>query len=280
MLVLLLAARRCGASAGAIFPDQIGDFKKGPPKTRLGAGPGAVRRIRPRGHRAGRLYRPRTKHFYGHRLALPRLHRRHGLVRGAPALRAPRPRHVTKLAVSDLRRRHLRLRELRVPAHRRRAPGRSDLQQVYAQLPKLEQSPLPALMTDSAAGRPGSQLGALHPGAGVARPVRAAIPPSVAAFHLGARRPAWEVPDAKGSADPGDLQLSDPEHRPGAATRSSRKSRARWPSGPARWWRSPSSRPIADAAERVLAQVKYETNLTWNEKVPVNRGQAVRAASF
>ena len=28
--------------------------------------------------------------------------------------------------------------------------------------------------------------------------------------------------------------------------------------------------PDADAAERILSQVKQETNITWNEKVPVN----------
>ena len=28
--------------------------------------------------------------------------------------------------------------------------------------------------------------------------------------------------------------------------------------------------PDPDAAERMLSQVNYETNLTWNEKVPVN----------
>ena len=33
--------------------------------------------------------------------------------------------------------------------------------------------------------------------------------------------------------------------------------------------------PDLDAAERVLAQVRYEANLTWNEKVPQNIGKGL-----
>ena len=147
-VTLLMALVICtGAAHAAIFPDQIGDFKKGPVEDRHRSRSGALRRIRSRRDRAGGLHL-RRQAFFGHRLALARFHRRHGAVRirrppgaipATPGCWLPSPRRNPswlQAGRAHFRRSHLRLRKLRVPVHRHRAPGRSSAG--LQGLPKLE----------------------------------------------------------------------------------------------------------------------------------------------
>jgi len=148
-------------------------------------------------------------------------------------------------------------------------PPAADLQPVYAQLPKLEQSPLPALIS-------------FLPGAGlianseryILGPValerfEPRIAPSIAAFHLGTEATLAKYKSPKGPLNLAIFdyptpslarqQLVEFQKIPGAMVKRA---------GPL--VAITIDPPDLDSAERLLAQVKYETNLTWSQKVPVN----------
>ena len=153
------------------------------------------------------------------------------------------------------------------------APAAADLQQIFANLPKLEQSPLPTLMTDLPKQdlAPNSEryivgpvsLDRFFPG----------ISPSMAAFHLGAEAQVGKYQTAKGLLSlaifnyptPNMARERDQEFQkiPGAIVRRV---------GPL--VAVTINPPDADAAERTLSEVRYEQNITWNEKVPENQAKS------
>src|SRR5580658_6961862 len=148
-------------------------------------------------------------------------------------------------------------------------PPAADLLPVYAQLPKFEQSPLPALMSflPSAGVIPNSERYILGP-VGLER-FEPRIAPSVAAFHLGAEGHPAKYKSPKGPLSLAIFNYPTPsvarerliefQKIPGAMVKRA---------GPL--VAVTIDPPDLDSAERLLAQVKYETNLTWSTKVPVN----------
>jgi hypothetical protein len=148
-------------------------------------------------------------------------------------------------------------------------PPAADLQPVYAQLPKLEQSPLPALMSflPSAGLIPNSERYVLGP-VSLDR-FEPRIAPSIAAFHLSAEGQLGKYKSPKGPLSlaifnyptPGVARerLEEFQKIPGAMVKRA---------GPL--VAVTIDPPDLDSAERLLAQVRYETNLTWSQKVPVN----------
>jgi hypothetical protein len=148
-------------------------------------------------------------------------------------------------------------------------PPAADLQPIYAQVPKLEQSPLPALMSFlPAAGLiPNSERYVLGP-VSLDR-FEPRIAPSIAAFHLSAEGQLGKYKSPKGQLSLAIFDYPTPslarerllefQKIPGAMVKRA---------GPL--VAITIDPPDLDSAERLLAQVKYETNLTWSTKVPVN----------
>ena len=175
MLQRTLIASVVPAAGGArrpIFPDQIGTFKKAPAKTMADAGPRACStnsawkpRSRPStqsGHQA----------FYRDRLAFPRLDRRAGLFRSPPAPRSHARPISRKLAVTTSDGTIFAYGNY-VFQFTGAIPPPADLQTGLR--PVAEARTIAAARPDEllAADGPGPEFGALHPGPGLARPVRA-----------------------------------------------------------------------------------------------------------
>lgn len=149
------------------------------------------------------------------------------------------------------------------------APLQADLQPVYAALPRLEQSPLPTLMSflPSTNLIPNSERYVLGP-VSLDR-FEPRIAPSVAAFHLGAEGQLAKYKSPKGPLSLAIFYYPTPNmarerleefHKiPGAMVKRA---------GPL--VAVTIDPPDLDSAERLLAQVKYEANLTWSQKVPTN----------
>jgi hypothetical protein len=148
-------------------------------------------------------------------------------------------------------------------------PPAADLLPIYAQLTKLEQSPLPALMSflPAAGIIPNSERYILGP-VSLER-FEPRIAPSVAGFHLGAEGQMAKYKSPKGQLSLAIFNYPTPnmarerlvefQKIPGAMVKRA---------GPLVI--ITIEPPDLDSAERLLAQVKYETNLTWSQKVPVN----------
>jgi hypothetical protein len=148
-------------------------------------------------------------------------------------------------------------------------PPLADMQPVYAQLPKLEQSPLPALIgfLPSAGLIPNSERYVLGP-VSLDR-FEPRITPSIAGFHLGAEGQMGKYKSPKGPLSlaifnyptPGVARerLVEFQKIPGAMVKRV---------GPL--VAVTIDPPDLDSAEQLLAQVKYEANLTLSQKVPVN----------
>jgi hypothetical protein len=148
-------------------------------------------------------------------------------------------------------------------------PPAADLAPVYAQLPKLEQSPLPALISflPSVGLIPNSERYVLGP-VSLDR-FEPRVAPSVAAFHLGAEGQIGKYKSPKGPLSLAIFNYPTPnmarerllefQKIPGAMAKRA---------GPL--VAVTIDPPDLDSAERLLAQVKYETNLTWSQKVPTN----------
>jgi hypothetical protein len=146
----------------------------------------------------------------------------------------------------------------------------ADVSPLYANLPKLEQSPLPALSGDLPTEGliPNSEryvvgpvsLDRFFPG----------VAPSVAGFHLGAEGQVGKYRTDKG----GVLTLAIFNYPTPNMARERADEFQKIPGAMARrvgpLVTVTVNAPDADAAERILSRVKYETNITWNEKVPQN----------
>jgi hypothetical protein len=150
-------------------------------------------------------------------------------------------------------------------------PEQKDLEMLFLQLPQLDNAPLPALANNLPQEGliPGSERYILGP-ASLAR-FEPRIGPSLAAFHLGTEAQLGRYRTAKG-----DLSLAIFSYPTPNIAREREQEFAKLPgtivkrSGPLVG--VIVQPPDPDAAERVLARVRYEANLTLNEKVPVNQG--------
>ncbi len=148
-------------------------------------------------------------------------------------------------------------------------PDPADLEPMYNRLPRLERSPLPALMAFLPQDGliPNSERYVVGP-VSLER-FAPGIAPSVAAFHMGA-----EAQIAKYNTDKGLLTLAIFAYPAPSMAREQYKEFAKIPGAVAKRVVSlvavTLNPPDPDAAERVLAQVKYTTSMTWNEGVPEN----------
>ena len=150
-------------------------------------------------------------------------------------------------------------------------PEQKDLEMLFSQLPQLDNAPLPALASNLPQEGliPNSERYILGP-ASLAR-FEARIGPSLAAFHLGTEGQLGRYRTPKG-----DLTLAIFSYPTPNIAREREQEFAKLPGTIAK--RSGPlvgvivQPPDPDAAERVLAGVRYAGNLTLNEKVPVNQG--------
>ncbi|MBZ5603824.1 MAG: hypothetical protein LAO79_16110 [Acidobacteriia bacterium] len=144
-----------------------------------------------------------------------------------------------------------------------------DVSVFYADLPKLEQSPLPALYGDLPPEDliPNSEryvvgpvsLDRFFPG----------LAPSLAAFHLGAEAQIGHYSTPKGPLLLAIFNYPTPNMARERVAEFQKISGAMVKrAGPL--VAMTLNPPDADAAEKILSRVKYETNITWNEKVPEN----------
>jgi len=148
-------------------------------------------------------------------------------------------------------------------------PPPAAFEELYARLPKLDQSPLPALLADLPTEGlvPNSERYILGP-VSLSR-FDDKIAPSVAAFHLGSEGVAGKYRTDKGNLTLAIFNFPTPnlardryqefQKIPGAVAKRA---------GPL--VAVTVDPPDPDSAERVLALVKYEANLTSNQHVPVN----------
>jgi hypothetical protein len=150
-------------------------------------------------------------------------------------------------------------------------PEQKDLEMLFLQLPQLDNAPLPALAHNLPQEGliPNSERYILGP-ASLAR-FEPRIGPSLAAFHLGTEAQIGRYRTPKG-----DLSLAIFSYPTPNIAREREQEFTKLPGAIAK--RSGPlvgvilQPPDTDAAERVLAGVRYEANLTLNEKVPVNQG--------
>jgi hypothetical protein len=148
-------------------------------------------------------------------------------------------------------------------------PPQDDFAPVYAQLPKLEQSPLPALIGFLPAGGliPNSERYVLGPV--TLDHFEPRIAPSIVAFHLGA-----EGQLAKYNSPKGTLSLAIFNYPTPSVARDRLVEFQKIPGAMAKragpLVAITIDPPDLDSAERLLAQVRYEASLTMTQKVPVN----------
>jgi len=149
-------------------------------------------------------------------------------------------------------------------------PGPDDLKAFYSQLPRLERSPLPALMRYLPADGLVANSERYLLGPVSLQRFEPAIPPSVAAFHLGSEGQLGKYKTSNGLLT--FTIFNYPTHQiamqkepefgklPGAVVKRS---------GPL--VAVVLSPPDPDAAERVLSQVRFHANVTRDEYVPTRR---------
>lgn len=146
-------------------------------------------------------------------------------------------------------------------------PGAEELNLIYFQVPKLEQSPLPVLMNmlPPADLIPNSQRYVLGP-VSLER-FEPRVSPSVAGFHLGT-----EAQLGKYQTSQGPMTLAIFNYPTPGIARERYEQFQKIPGAVAKRTGPLVALiiqpPDADAAERVLAQVRYEANLTWSERLP------------
>jgi hypothetical protein len=151
-------------------------------------------------------------------------------------------------------------------------PGEVELNQLYDQLPLLEQSSLPLVIDALPADGliPNSERYILGPVS--LQRFYASIPPSVAAFHFDAEAQSGQYQTPKGR-----LTLAVFNYPSASIARERYEEFAKIPgaivkrAGPL--VAVTVQPPDADAAERVLAQVRYASNVTLNAAAPVSGRQ-------
>jgi len=253
----------------AIFPDQVGAFKKGAPKT-LSApdlelddeyGIQATEQAD---------YSSPDKHFIA---TAWRFHDATGAMAMFEYRRPPgaTPSKVTKLAVATS--------DGVIFAYGNylfqltgALPGEADLNQIYNQLPLFENSPLPLLIDALPPSGliPNSERYILGPVS--LQRFEPRIAPSLAAFHLGAEAQLGQYQTPQGKLTLAIFSYPTPnmarerfdefQKIPGAVAKRAGSLVA-----------ITVQPPDADAAERVLAQVRYNANITMNEPPPIGSKQ-------
>jgi hypothetical protein len=266
---LTLVALSAALAHAAIFPDQIGAFKKGPPETVSAPDLDLYDEYGIQATEQADYTSPDKKF-------LATAWRFHDAT-GAMAMfeyRLPpgaTPSKVTKLAVSTS--------DGVIFAYGNylfqftgAVPGEAELNQIYGQLPLFENSPLPLLVDALPPSGliPNSERYILGPVS--LQRFEPRIAPSLAAFHLGAEGQLGQYQTPKGK-----LTLAIFEYPTPNIARERFEEFQKIPGAVAKRVGSLVAitvrPPDADAAERVLAQVRYTANITMNESPPVNPKQ-------
>ncbi len=266
--LLLLAVSVANA---AILPDQIGDFTKGQTKTLAGPDPALDQEF-------GVVAGEQAPYISGQKRFTASAWRLHDSTGALALFEAERPAAATPAHLSAL---YAKTPEGAVAAYGNyvfrftgTVPEQKDLELLYAQLPQLDRAPLPALIGNLPQDGliPNSERYILGP-ASLAR-FEPRIAPSLAAFHLDAEAQLGRYRTPKG-----DLTLVIFNYPTPNMARERQAEFLKVPGTIAK--RSGPlvavivQPPDPDAAERVLAKVRYEANLTSNEKVPVNQARAI-----
>jgi hypothetical protein len=253
-----------GMAHGAIFPDQIGAYKKGPPKTIAVPDQALYDEYGLEATEQAEYVSPEK------RFTATTWRMRDST--GAMALfEARRPPGATSAGLTKL---SVRTSDGVIFAYGNYVfqftggvPAPADLEPLYGRLPRLEQSALPALMTYLPANGlvPNSERYIVGP-VSLER-FEPRIPPSMAAFRFGSEAQIGTYRSAKGVLKLAIFSYPTPgiareryqefQNLPGAMVKREGALVAIM-----------VAPPDPDAAERVLAQVKYETNVTWNQAVP------------
>jgi hypothetical protein len=272
-LVLAIAALPLGA---AILPNQIGEFAKGETKTLAAQDPSLYQEF---GFVAGEQaqYTAAREKAPRKRFTMSAWRLRDST--GALALfEAQRPALATPAKLAAL---FAKTPDGAVFAYGNyvfqttgEVPEQKDLELLFAQLPQLDRAPLPALIGNLPQDGliPNSERYILGP-ASLAR-FEPRIAPSLAAFHLGA-----EAQSGRYRTPKGDLTLAVFSYPTPNIARERQEEFLKVPGTMAK--RSGPlvgvvvQPPDPDAAERVLSGVRYDANLTLNEKVPVNQARAI-----
>jgi len=255
----------------AILPDQIGEFTKGETKPLAAADPPLYQEY---GFETGEQaqYTTAGKRFSA---SAWRLHDSTGAVALFETLRpaAAPPAKIAELSAKTPGGGVTAFGNY-VFEFRGQVPEQKDLELLYAQLPQLDQAPLPPLVENLPREGliPNSERYILGP-VSLAR-FEPRIAPSLAAFHLGAEAQVGRYRTPKG-----DLTLAIFSYPTPNMARERQAEFLKVPgtvasrSGPL--VSVVVQPPDADAAERILAGVHYEGHLTLNEKVPVNEVPAL-----
>ncbi len=264
--LLLLSAALAHA---AIFPDQIGAFKKGPPKTVSAPDLDLYDEYGIQAREQAEYASP-DKRFIATGW---RFHDATGAMAMFEARRPPgaTPSQVSKLAVSTS--------DGVIFAYGNylfqltgAVPDEAELNQIYSQLPLFENSPLPLLIDALPPSGliPNSERYILGPVS--LQRFEPRIAPSLAAFHLGAEAQLGQYQTPQGK-----LTLVVFEYPTPNMARERLEELQKIPGAVAKRVGSlvaiTIQPPDADAAERLLAQVRYNANVTLNEVPPVSAKQ-------
>lgn len=270
-LVFVFAAlSMLGSASGAIFPDQLGPFAKSAPKTVSAPDRQLDDEYGIQASESADYTSPEKKHFTA---TAWRFQDSTGAMAMFEARRPPKatPSNMAKLAVTTsdgvIFTYGNYLLQLTGSL-----PGEAELKQLYDQLPRLEESALPLLIEALPPEGliPNSERYILGPVS--LQRFDPAIAPSIAAFHLGAEGQAGQYQTPKGK-----LTLAIFEYPTPNMARDRYEEFAKIPGAVAK--RAGSlvavtvNPPDADAAERVLGQVRYDANVTLNEQPPVTAQQ-------
>ncbi len=257
---------------GAIFPDEIGPFKKGPPRT-MSLPDRALYQEYGLDATEQAEYTSPDKRFTA---TTWRLRDSTGALALFESRRPPGavPSNLAKLSVSTSDGFIFAFGNYVFQFTGTGFPEAAELEQLYARLPRLEQSPLPALMGFLPADGlvPNSERYIVGP-VSLER-FEPRIGPTVAGFHLGSEAQIGKYKTKKGL-----LTLAIFEYPTPGLARERAEEFQKIPDALVKRTGSlvavTVAPPDTDAAERVLAQVNYEANVTWNEKVPVEAAKGM-----
>ncbi|HEY1756012.1 MAG TPA: DUF6599 family protein [Bryobacteraceae bacterium] len=254
----------------AIFPDQVGVFKKSAPKTMSAPDLDLDNEYGIQATESADYTAPDGSHFIA---TAWRFHDSTGAMAMFEARRPPgaTPSKVSNLAVSTS--------DGVIFAYGNYlfqftggGPGEADLKQIYSLIPLFENSPLPLLYEalPPAGLIPNSERYILGPVS--LQRFEPRIAPSVAAFHLGAEAQFGQYQTSKGP-----LKLLIFEYPTPNMARERFEEFEKIPGAVAKRLGSlvaiTIQPPDPDAAERILAQIKYNANVTMNEMPPVEAKQ-------
>lgn len=274
-LILVSVSAVLVQAAAPIFPDQLGEFKKSLPETvsvpdRALVDEYGIQATEAADYTAPSDAKGGKKHFIA---TAWRFVNSTGAMAMFEARRPPKasPSNITKLAVTTSDGVIFTYGNYLLQ-FTGSIPPQADLEQLYDQLPLLEQSSMP-LVLDALPTQgliPNSERYILGPVS--LQRFEPSIPPSVAAFHFDAEAQTGQYQTPKGkmtlaifsypSASIAKEQYPEFAKLPGAVAKRA---------GP--MIAVTVNPPDADAAERVLAQVKYASSVTMNQMPPVNGKQ-------